>query len=179
MGLDSRDRYKEAIISVVLVFILAILAAVDIISISSFSPGLAAAIFTVIIGTTATLFSILVLVGEIISKAKNKEYLQDIKRTFEWPVNSGVIGFLISVIGDLYYLNMDILNQWNLLWFTLSEWYSLVISGILFFSILSFKNAFEFILLSVLGWKGKNENETVISKVVIKPNNSSGDNDES
>ena len=174
MGLDLRDRYKEVIRSVVLVGLLAILSIFDIVTISSFSPGLAAAIFTVIIGTTATLFSILVLVGEIISRAESKEYLEDVRRTFAWPVKAGVIGFLLSIISDLYYLNLEFIGTNELLWFTFSEWNSLVISGILFFSILSFKNAFGFILLTVLGWKGKDSSdkddcdEVVISKVVTE-----------
>lgn len=175
MGLDLRNRYKEIIYSVVLVGLLAVSSIFDILTISSFSPGLAAAIFTVIIGTTATLFSILVLVGKIISRAESKEYLEDVRRTFEWPVKAGVIGFLISIISDLYHWNTDFIGTNEFLWFSFSEWSSLVISGILFFSILSFKNAFRFILLAVLGWKGKEEDadddglgEIVVSKVVIE-----------
>jgi len=181
MGLDLRDRYKEATYSVVLVGLLAVLSIFDILTISSFSPGLAAAIFTVIIGTTATLFSILVLVGEIISRAESKEYLEDVRRTFEWPVKAGVIGFLLSIISDLYYWNIDFIGTNEFLWFTFSEWNSLVISGILFFSILSFKNAFGFILLTVLGWKGKEDadddelDEIVVSKVVIEARSSDED----
>jgi len=132
------------------------------IEIKPISPSLAAGIFTVIIGTTGTLFSILALYGEVITIAseksdRDKNYINKIRRTFSIPVKTSVLGFLIAVFANTYQINAVIVpEKYSLM--TNSEAFSTIMLFLLLYSMMSFWGAFSFIIRTIIAREAKSGN---------------------
>jgi hypothetical protein len=147
-------KFRSIVVTVLLISLFAILGVLDVVQIGEFSPTLAAAIFTVIIGTVGTLFSILVVYSELIASAGDLGHLTDLKRTFGWPVGVSVIGFTIAILSNVFSLSQGIVTP-NQFVFTLSQWYSLLMTGLLLYAILSFGDAFSFTLRTIIEMETK------------------------
>lgn len=135
----------DLVVSVAIVLPLSLLSKfTDWVSIVYISPRLSAAIFTVIVGSTGTLFSILIVYSRIIRIASDKKYLRKLKRTFRWPFHTAILGFVIAVLASIFRIQDPTLAEWRLV-FTLEEWFSILMSLLLIYSILAFREAFFFV----------------------------------
>lgn len=100
---DDPSLLKERIyliFSILVSALILILFEAGVINIISFSPSLAAAIFTVIVTTTATLFSILIVHSTVIKRAHEKELLSKLSDTFKIPILVAVLGFSIAIVSS-------------------------------------------------------------------------------
>lgn len=155
-------RETDLVISFLITVVSGILAYIEVITFSIISPPLIAGIFTVIIGAVGTLFSILILYGEVISRAREKsdesrDYFTHLRRTFQVPVKIAVIGFIISVLSNAFDLNTQIIFAESPL-FTFSQWFSLIMTFLLIYAILSFWGAFSFVLRTVIALEAIDSN---------------------
>jgi hypothetical protein len=149
------SKYRAIAISIVITATSILLSSAGIIHVDGFSPELTAAIFTVIVGSTATLFSILVVYGELIAAADEKEYLQDLERTFRWPVGTAVYGFVIAVVFSTISIDSQHLPE-KILSFTPNDILNYLMLFILLYSILSFRQSFIFVLKCSIKMEAKN-----------------------
>lgn len=125
-----------------------ILTALDMVSVSNFSPTLAAGIFTVIIASIGTLFSVLVVYDELIAAADKLDYLNDLKKTFKNPVLTAVVGFTIAVLGAGLSLPTKSLS-WPDFFLSGQETSALAMMWLLLYSIFSFYAAFDFMIETI------------------------------
>lgn len=176
--LDSAYE-KDLVRAISITMLVGILSHIGLVSITPISPALAAGIFTVIVGTMGTLFSIISLYGEVIAAAKEKSetggneseedneesasedtienkknFLRHLKRTFSVPVKIAVSGFIIAVLSNIYKINIS--TDVHVL-FTINEWFSLIMTFLLMYAILSFWEAFSFVLRTVLLMESNSE----------------------
>lgn len=135
----------DLIISVAIVFFFATISKLtNYISIQFISPKLAAAIFTVVVGSTGTLFSILIVYSRIIRSASEKNYLTKLKRTFTWPFHTAILGFIIAVLASIFRIQDPALANSSFI-FSVRGWFSVLMGVLLIYSILSFREAFFFV----------------------------------
>lgn len=116
----------------------------DYISMVYISPRLSAAIFTVVVGSTGTLFSVLIVYSRIIRMASDNEYLKKMKRTFRWPFHTAILGFVIAILASMFRIQNPALTEWRFI-FTLEGWFSVIMGLLLIYSILAFRGAFFFV----------------------------------
>ncbi|MWV64483.1 hypothetical protein GRS48_06545 [Halorubrum sp. JWXQ-INN 858] len=170
---------KDLVLAASITILVGALSHLDLLTITPISPALAAGIFTVIVGTMGTLFSIISLYGEVIAAAKEKSetggaesqgdnegsasedatenkknFLRHLKRTFSVPVKIAVSGFIIAVLSNIYKVNIP--TDVSVL-FTINEWFSLMMTFLLMYAILSFWEAFSFVLRTVLLMESSSE----------------------
>lgn len=140
---------KDLLIASLISLILASLASIDWIELTPISPPLMAAIFTVIVGTVGTLFSILLLYSEIISAADNLDYLESLKTIFTYPIFVSCVGFILSILTSTARTQTDIPA---LPYSPLSNGDLVIIFFlfILLYAILSFLSAFLFVFNTVI-----------------------------
>lgn len=150
------SKYRAVVFSAGITLLSSSLKFLSVIEIGGFSPRLIAAIFTVIIGSTATLFSILIIYGELIAAADKKEYLQDLERTFRWPVGTAVFGFIIAILSSTFSLTMEYTPS-SAYGFTIDEIMSLIMLFILIYAILAFRESFLFVLKSAIKMESKED----------------------
>lgn len=129
----------------------------DYISLVYISPRLSAAIFTVVVGSTGTLFSILIVYSRIIRMASDDKYLRKLKRTFRWPFHTAILGFMIAILASMFRIQDPTLAQWRLI-FTLKGWFSILMGLLLIYSILAFRGAFFFVTEATIS-VAENEDE--------------------
>ena len=131
-------------VSVVLVIFGAILAAMGFVEIDSFPKNIAGAIFTVIIGATMTLLTILEVYGSFVKSAEEKGKLNAIKKTFKYPVLIAVIGFIVAILSSTFVItSKTFLSRFPI--FPPKEWLSLLMSGLLLYAVIAFAHTFSFI----------------------------------
>lgn len=139
---------RDLFVSIIIISFLLFLDFINIIKVESFSPSLAAAIFTVIITTIGTLFSILSLYNRVLQRAYKQDYYDRLKRTFMIPVSTGVWGFIISTLGTV--VSVEPMVRKYIAISTLVYLFTVTMLFLLFYSILSFYAAFKFVLSVVL-----------------------------
>jgi hypothetical protein len=135
----------DLVVSIVVVLPLSLLSRfTDYISMVYISPRLSAAIFTVVVGSTGTLFSILIVYSRIIRMASDSNYLKKMKRTFKWPFHTAILGFVIAILASMFRIQDPALTEWRFI-FTLEGWLSTLMALLLVYSILAFRGAFFFV----------------------------------
>ena len=148
----------DLVVSVAIVSSVAILSRLsDSVSMVYISPAVSAAIFTVVVGSTGTLFSILIVYSRIIRLAGDGEYLKKLKRTFRWPFHAAILGFVIAILTSMFRIEDPALANWRVI-FTLEGWFSILMGLLLIYSILAFRGAFYFVTETTIEM-AKDENE--------------------
>lgn len=151
MSQESRIiRHWDFFVTFVLITVFAILSATDVLTITQFSPGLAAGIFTVVIGSSISLLIIFSSFDDVIENADNAGLISIIRRVFYWPILSSIIGFIIAIIISVFTVQNQRILEFELI-FTLSEYISLLLAALLIYSILSFKEVFRLVFYVTIG----------------------------
>jgi uncharacterized protein YacL len=147
------ERHWDLVLTLVLVGALVILSNFDYLVIKSFSPRLAAAIFTVVIGASVSLLAIFASYQDMISNADDANLLGTLRKVFYWPIVLSIIGFILAILTSVFSLSEAARTSIPIST-PLSSILSLVLAGLLIYAILSFREVFRAVYyISIYGNK--------------------------
>lgn len=135
------ERHIDFLLTAIIILTLAGLASLDLINLTSFSPALAAAIFTVVIGASVSLLTVLSSYDDVVSNAKDGDMMGLLRRVFYWPIIVSVAGFVLAIIASIVTIPDKLDNSVYI--FSIGEYLTLTFAALLIYSILSFREVFR------------------------------------
>jgi len=150
------ERHIDFILTVILILSLSILSAVGFLQISRFSPQLAAGIFTVVILASISLLAIFATIDDAIENAKDNDLLYVVRKVFYWPIVLSIIGFILAITMSIFKIQDGRFSNIEFI-FSLEEYASLLLAGLLIYAVLSFREVFRAVYYTIVGTNGNDK----------------------
>jgi hypothetical protein len=137
-------RYISAITAALITSLFAALHYHNMVKFVEISPAILSAVFTVILGTIATSFSILMITSEIISAASDLDMKSEIRKIFFYPLRAASLGLVLSITALTF--NFPILQEFNFLNLDKLQIFRYILFFLLIYGILATYNAISFVI---------------------------------